>query len=69
MKKTKLKLTLLGLVVLVALGTVWVIRAQSDVGLWALWFGAFDGLIINYAVANISQKKVIGEHYRQELAE
>ena len=53
MKQTKLILTFAGVGALIALGVGWYFHRVIDVGLWALWFAAFDALIIQYAVANV----------------
>ena len=61
MHSRKLWLTIAGLTALVAIGTGFFVSGLKfgghDMGLWGLWFAAFDGLVVNYAVANVQQKK------------
>ena len=59
MTSRKLWITISGLAVLVAIGLGFYFSRVFDVGLWALWFAAFDGLVINYHVANVVTKKVV----------
>jgi hypothetical protein len=66
--KTKLRMSLLGLFILCAVGACFVVFGQWSAGLWGLWFGAFDGIILGYAAANVAQKQVISKNYRPELA-
>jgi len=68
-KKTKLRMSLLGLGILCAVGACFVAFGQWSAGLWGLWFGAFDGIILGYAAANVAQSQVISKNYRPELAE
>jgi hypothetical protein len=67
--KTKLRMSLLGLAILCVIGGLFVGFGQWDPGLWILWFGAFDGIILGYAAANVAQSQVISKNYRPELAE
>ena len=59
MHSRKLWLTISGLGTLLALGAGFFFSGVRDAGLWGLWFAAFDGLVINYAVVNVAQKKVV----------
>ena len=58
MHSRKLWITVAGLCVLVTIGVGFYVSGVFDVGLWALWFAAFDGLVINYHVSNVVAKKV-----------
>ena len=51
-------MSIAGLIALVLLGTGWFVKDVFDAGMWALWFAAFDGLVIGYSTLNVVQKKV-----------
>ena len=60
MASRKLWLSIAGLVIIVLVGVGFYSARVFDTGLWALWFGAFDAIIIQYSAANVAQKvKVI----------
>lgn len=63
----KFLFTLIGVVALIGVGTVWMIRGVADAALWGLWFGGLNALIGVYAGANVMQKKVISENYHPEI--
>jgi len=56
MKHTKLKLTLIGLLILVALAAAFIMKEQFESGLWMLWFGSFTMVLGIYSGANVVQK-------------
>lgn len=58
MTNRKLWMTGVGLAVIALVGLAFYTSKVFDVGLWALWFAAFDGLVVNYAVSNVMVKKV-----------
>ena len=60
LRSRKLWMNIAGMAVLGLVGVAFYTSRVFDVGLWALWFAAFDGLIINYSVTNVMTKKVVG---------
>ena len=60
MRSRKLWMNIAGMAVLGLVGVAFYTSRVFDVGLWALWFAAFDGLVINYSVTNVAAKKVTG---------
>ena len=58
MTKTKLKLTLISLLMLAAIATGFILKDQFEPGLWTFWFIAFNGALAIYAGTNVAQKKV-----------
>ena len=65
--KTKLKISLVALVILVLVGACFVIWGKWDIGLWGLWFAAFDAIVVQYAITNVAQSNVISQNYHPEL--
>ena len=59
MASRKLWLSIAGLVIIVLVGIGFYRAKVFDAGLWALWFGAFDGIIIQYTAGNVVQKRVL----------
>ena len=59
MKRTKLKFAIIGVVVLILLAGAFILFDQWDPMLWGLWFAAFDGIVLQYSMANVLQKKVL----------
>jgi len=56
MKHTKLKLTIMGLIILIGLAAAFIIEEQFESGLWMLWFGSFTMVLGIYSGANVVQK-------------
>lgn len=69
MKKTKLKMSFIGLGILVLIAFGFFLAREFEVGLWAFWFAAFDTIIGAYLTANVVQTHVISNNYKPELAE
>lgn len=59
MTHTKLKLTVLGLVILCLIAVGFILKDQFEPMLWTGWFVAFAGVLGIYAGANVAQKKVL----------
>ena len=56
MASRKLWLSIAGLVIIVLVGVGFYCSRVFDTGLWALWFAAFDGIILQYTAGNVAQK-------------
>ena len=63
----KLLFAIVGLVAVLAVGTVWLVRDVRDTGLWLAWFGGLAGVLGIYTGGNVAQSRVISENYKPEL--
>jgi len=63
----KFWLVLIVTIGLLGLGAAFVVLKMFDLNLWIAWFGGLSANVGGYEVANVSQKKVISQNYREEL--
>ena len=59
MTKTKLKISLIALLMLAIIAAGFILKDQFEPGLWTFWFIAFNGTLAIYAGTNVAQKKVM----------